>query len=108
MNNHSGSRLRTKKYDIKTFATTFGVERVSWMGIGLLLANYAGAIAVATLFPFSFNAPVMVTAHVLLALSLINQLRILHVAEYAPGAVKGMYRYIWNCFYMEYALLPAL
>ena len=97
-----------KKYDIKTFATTFGVERVSWMGIGLLLANYVGAIAVATLFPFSFNAPVMVTAHVLLALSLINQLRILHVAEYAPSAVKGMYRYIWNCFYMEYALLPAL
>lgn len=97
-----------RKYNIKTFATTFGVERVSWMGIGLLLANYVGAIAAALLSPHSFNVPVVVTSHMLLAISLLNQLRILHLAKYSPGAIKGMYRYLWNCFYTEYALLPFL
>ena len=39
------------RFAIETFATKLGVDTVAWLGSGLLLLNYAGAIAAAIAIP---------------------------------------------------------
>lgn len=95
-----------KKYGIDTFATRLGVRNISFLGSGLLLANYVGAIALAIRMPLAFNAAVMVPAHALFALLLTYQAIKLDAGKYSQSAIAGYYRFIWNLFYAEYLILP--
>lgn len=76
------------------------------LGIGLLMANYAGAIFLGLRHAASFNAPLMVGAHALLAAILALRTAKLARAGYTREAVQKFYVWVWNLFYAEYVLLP--
>jgi homogentisate solanesyltransferase len=97
-----------RAHGVTTFATRLGVPFVANVGIALLACNYAGAIAAALLYPSSFNVPLMVGAHAVLAAVLVFGAGKLAAAGYTRAAVAAFYRWVWNLFYSEYALLPFL
>ncbi|GIL56207.1 hypothetical protein Vafri_11649 [Volvox africanus] len=94
--------------NITTFATRLGVRNVALLAIGLLLANYLGAVGLALTYSTAFNVPLMAGAHALLGCVLLLRTLKLHTANYTREAVASFYRWIWNLFYAEYALLPFL
>eukprot|EP00775_Hariotina_reticulata_P007081 gene7081-7294_t len=91
---------------ISTFATRLGVKNVSLLGVGMLLLNYVMAVVFALRFSSHFNVPVMIGAHVVLALVLLVRSGKLASAGYSQTAVNSFYRWIWNLFYSEYLLFP--
>lgn len=97
-----------KQHEIETFATRFGARAITFLGAGLLLANYMGAIAAAVMFKGMFNAPLMVGAHAVLAAGLVWATAKLDKQKYTQGAIQDFYRSVWNLFYSEYFLLPFL
>jgi homogentisate solanesyltransferase len=74
----------------------------------MLLANYVGAIGLAFAQPEAFRLPVMVGAHAVLAAVLLFRARKLAAARYTQDAIQAFYRWVWNLFYAEYALLPLM
>jgi len=97
-----------KLYNIETFATKFGPRAISFLGAGLLMVNYIGAITAALVMKGMFNTPLMVGAHAVLAAGLVWATARLDRAEYTQGAIQDFYAFIWNLFYSEYFLLPFL
>jgi homogentisate solanesyltransferase len=97
-----------KKYGIRTFATAMGVQRIAWLGSGVLLVSYAGAIAAAVKYSSLFNAAVMIGGHAVLALVLIWRTVALERRQHSPAAIREYYRWIWNLFYSEYFLFLLL
>jgi homogentisate solanesyltransferase len=97
-----------RQHGIQTFATRLGVRNVAFLGSGLLLANYAGAAALALRCPAAFNVPLMVGAHGALAALLAWRTLQLDAAGYSAAGIAGYYRFVWSLFYSEYALLPFL
>ena len=91
---------------IRTFASVLGERRTTLMACGILLANYAGAVALAALRPDVFNAPVMAAGHALLALGLTYNAWNLDRAQYSRTAITSFYRSVWTLFYSEYFLFP--
>jgi len=94
------------KFDIQTFSTRLGVKTVSYIGSGLLLANYVFAIALSVKNPTWFNQPLMIGVHALYALFLIVKTKNLENAKFTRNAILQYYRDIWTLFYSEYLLLP--
>lgn len=97
-----------KKFKIDTFASRVGVRTVAFLGSGLLLANYSAAIIAAIRMPQAFRVWLMAGGHGVLALVLIYQTYLLDSKKYTQAAVAQFYRFIWNLFYSEYAMLPFL
>lgn len=97
-----------KKYGINTFATAMGVRRITALGSGIILLNYAGAITAAIKYSTAFNAPLMIGAHAVLAAALVWMTARLDRRGYSPAAIRDYYRWVWNLFYSEYFLLPFL
>jgi|Transcript_6382 homogentisate solanesyltransferase len=95
-----------KKFGIETFATRMGVRNIAYLGSGLLVANYAGAVALAVRMPHAFNAAVMVPFHALFAALVVAATVRLDKSRYSREGIAGYYRFIWYLFYSEYALLP--
>ncbi|XP_027363329.1 homogentisate solanesyltransferase, chloroplastic isoform X3 [Abrus precatorius] len=95
-----------RKYQISTFATKLGVQNIAFLGSGILLMNYIVSILAAIYMPQAFRRWLLIPAHMIFALSLINQARILEQANYTKDAISGFYRFIWNLFYAEYAIFP--
>ncbi|PSC69563.1 homogentisate prenyltransferase [Micractinium conductrix] len=97
-----------EKFGIETFATSMGVRRIAFLGSGLLLTNYMGAIALAVRLPALFNPWTMAGGHAVLALILLYRTIKLDAAKYSQEAIKQYYAAIWLNFYAEYLLLPFL
>ncbi|XP_061360735.1 homogentisate solanesyltransferase, chloroplastic [Gastrolobium bilobum] len=95
-----------RKYQISTFATKLGVRNIAFLGSGILLINYIVSISAAIYMPQAFRRWLLIPAHMIFALSLIYQARILEQANYTKEAISGFYRFIWNLFYAEYAIFP--
>ena len=95
-----------KKFGIETFATRMGVRNIAYLGSGLLVANYLGAVALALRMPHAFNAAVMIPFHALFAALLVGATVKLDRSKYSRDGIAGYYRFIWYLFYSEYALLP--
>ncbi|GMN55974.1 hypothetical protein TIFTF001_025096 [Ficus carica] len=95
-----------RKFQISTFATKLGVRNIAFLGSGLLLLNYLGAIAAAIYMPLAFKRNLMIPIHIALALCLIFQAWVLEQANYTKEAIAGFYRFIWNLFYAEYIIFP--
>ncbi|XP_062112291.1 homogentisate solanesyltransferase, chloroplastic [Humulus lupulus] len=95
-----------RKFQISTFATKLGVRNIAYLGSGLLLLNYIGAIAAAIYMPQAFKRNLMLPIHTVLALCLIFQAWVLEQANYTKEAIAGFYRFIWNLFYVEYIIFP--
>ncbi|XP_020235374.1 homogentisate solanesyltransferase, chloroplastic isoform X2 [Cajanus cajan] len=86
-----------RKYQISTFATKLGVRNIVFLGSGILLMNYIVSVLAAIYMPEAFRRWLLIPAHTIFALSLINQ-----------DAISGFYRFIWNLFYAEYAIFPLI
>ncbi|KAH7853808.1 hypothetical protein Vadar_006842 [Vaccinium darrowii] len=97
-----------RKFQISTLATKLGVRNISFLGSGLLLLNYVGALLAAIFMPQAFRRNLMIPAHTVLALSLIFQAWLLEKSNYTQEAISGFYRFIWNLFYAEYIMFPFL
>ncbi|GAX73605.1 hypothetical protein CEUSTIGMA_g1056.t1 [Chlamydomonas eustigma] len=95
-----------KANGIETFATRMGVKNVSLISAGLLMSNYVGAVVLALQQGSSFNFPVMVGAHSVLAALLLFRTWKLDQAKYTKEAIMSFYRWIWNLFYSTYAIFP--
>ncbi|KAJ6923876.1 hypothetical protein NC652_017253 [Populus alba x Populus x berolinensis] len=95
-----------RKYNISTLATKLGVRNIAFLGSGLLLVNYVGAVLAAIYMPQDFSRSLMIPAHTILALSLVFQTWVLEQANYTKEAISGFYRFIWNLFYAEYIIFP--
>ncbi|XP_043692471.1 homogentisate solanesyltransferase, chloroplastic [Telopea speciosissima] len=95
-----------RKFQISTFATKLGVKNIAFLGSGLLLVNYLGAILAAVYMPQAFKRNLMIPIHIILALGLLFQAWLLDQANYAKDAISGFYRFIWNLFYAEYIIFP--
>lgn len=77
-----------------------------FLGVGMLLVNYTGAIALPIVFPEHFHAVRMVVAHVGLASKLLYEAFQLHKHNYTPAAINRLYSWVWKLLYAEYILLP--
>ncbi|XP_031478605.1 homogentisate solanesyltransferase, chloroplastic [Nymphaea colorata] len=97
-----------RKFQISTLATKLGVRNIAFLGSGLLLANYVGAVLAASYFPMVFRRNLMIVAHLILASSLTFQAWLLEQSKYTKEAISKFYRFIWNLFYIEYIIFPFL
>ena len=95
-----------KKFNIDTFATKLGVKGVSYLGSGLLLANYVAAVGAAVANAGWFNQPLMIGAHALFSVFLIVKTKALETEGFTKTAVQRYYQNIWYLFYSEYLILP--
>lgn len=70
-------------------------RRIAFLGSGLLLANYVGAIALALRFPHLFSRAAMAGGHAVLAALLLWKTVRLDAAGYSQQAIKDYYGAIW-------------
>ncbi|KAJ4824843.1 putative homogentisate phytyltransferase 2, chloroplastic [Turnera subulata] len=70
-----------RKFKISTLATKLGVRNIAFLGSGLLLVNYIGAVMAAIYMPQAFRPRLMIPAHAILAASLIFQVSVLSSAS---------------------------
>lgn len=97
-----------RKFKISTLATSLGVRNIAFLGSGLLVANYVGAIIVALYMPQAFRSILMIPVHAILVSSVIFQTWVLEREKYTKKAISDFYKFIWNIFYAEYAIFPLL
>ncbi|XP_009798414.1 homogentisate solanesyltransferase, chloroplastic [Nicotiana tabacum] len=95
-----------RKFQISTLATKLGVRNIAFLGSGLLLANYIGAVVAAIYMPQAFRSSLMIPVHAILALCLVFQAWLLEKANYTKEAISAYYQFIWNLFYAEYLIFP--
>nr|KYP73993.1 Digeranylgeranylglyceryl phosphate synthase [Cajanus cajan] len=62
-----------RKYQISTFATKLGVRNIAFLGSGILLMNYIVSILAVIYMLEAFRRWLLILAHTIFALSLINQ-----------------------------------
>jgi homogentisate solanesyltransferase len=70
-------------------------RRIAFLGTGLLLANYMGAIVAALRMPGVFNPWTMGGAHALLGAVLLYKTVKLDAAKYSQQGIKDYYGAIW-------------
>lgn len=88
-----------RKYNISTFATRLGVRNISRLAVTMLMACYASAVVLAFRMPTSFNTPLMVAGHVVLAAVLLGKALELDRRAYVRTAIDAFYKGIWQLFY---------
>lgn len=91
-----------KEYNIETFATKVGVDKIAKGATFCLLMNYLGAIYTGVMKKASFNTVPMVGGHLALASMLIYRFR--QLDAFSIKSIKKYYKHIWDLFYLEYAL----
>jgi hypothetical protein len=71
------------------------LRRITFLGSGLLLVNYAAAVAAALRLPTVFNPWTMGLGHALLGAVLVYQTVKLDAAKYSQQAIKNYYAAVW-------------
>jgi len=92
-----------KAYNIETFATKLGVDKIAMGATTLLLLNYIHAIMTGLLSKAgTFNPISMIGGHLGLASILVFAFRELDTS--LMPSIKRYYKRIWDLFYLEYLL----
>ncbi len=92
-----------RAFNIETFATKIGVDKIAKGATACLLLNYVHAIATGVLSKAgTFNPIAMIGGHAALASILIARFRQLDSSS--MRSIKTYYKHIWDLFYLEYAL----
>jgi len=92
-----------KAFNVKTFATKLGVDKIAKGATACLLLNYVHAIATGVLSKAgTFNPIPMIGGHAALASILLARFRVLDTSS--MGSIKLFYKRIWDLFYLEYLL----
>jgi len=92
-----------KAFNIKTFATKIGVDKIAKGATVCLLLNYVHAILTGVLSKAGAYNPIpMIGGHAALASMLIYRFKQLDTSE--MRSIKTYYKHIWDLFYLEYVL----
>lgn len=92
-----------KAFNIETFATKIGVDKIAKGATACLLLNYVHAILTGVLSKAgAYNPIAMIGGHAALASMLIFRFKQLDPSE--MRSVKTYYKHIWDLFYLEYVL----
>ncbi len=92
-----------KAFNIETFATKIGVDKIAKGATACLFLNYIHAILTGVLSKAgSFNPIAMIGGHVALASMLLFRFKELDTSN--MKSIKVYYKHIWDLFYLEYAL----
>lgn len=90
-------------FNVKTFATKLGVDKIAKGATACLLLNYIHAIATGVLSKAGTYNPIpMIGGHAVLASVLLARFRVLDTSS--MGSIKLFYKRIWDLFYLEYLL----
>nr|UUA80539.1 putative prenyltransferase [Morus alba] len=92
------------KYNIRTFAAIFGPKNIAFLGTGILLVNYTGAIAATVFLPEAFKSYIMLPSHAIFALWLLFQARKLDKANYTKEASANFFQFLWKLLNLEFIL----
>jgi homogentisate solanesyltransferase len=92
-----------QEYNIETFATKLGVDKIAKGATLCLLLNYIHAILTGALAKAgTFNPIAMIGGHFTLATILLKRFSDLDTSSMA--SIKKYYKHIWDLFYLEYVL----
>jgi len=92
-----------KAYNISTFATKVGVDKIAKGATVCLLINYIHAIATGVISSAgTFNSIPMIGGH--LGLATILMARYSSLDASSMDSIKKFYKHIWDLFYLEYGL----
>jgi len=92
-----------KAYNIETFATKIGVDKIAKGATLCLLLNYVHAILTGVLSKVgTFRPLAMVGGHAVLLSMLLYRFQQLDTSQ--NRSIKIYYKHIWDLFYLEYAL----
>jgi 4-hydroxybenzoate polyprenyltransferase len=94
------------KYDISTFASKFGVQKIAIASSIILGSTYCVAAVLPFLLPGAFKALPMTAGHLALLAYFIVSYSKLDTSS--MKSVKQFYKAIWNLFYLEYCLYPLI
>lgn len=91
------------KYNIETFATKLGVDKIAKGATLCLFVNYIHAILTGVLSRAgTFNPLAMIGGHTALASMLLYRFKSLDSSS--MRSIKIYYKHIWDLFYLEYVL----
>jgi homogentisate solanesyltransferase len=92
-----------KAYQIETFATKVGVDKIAKGATLCLVGNYVHAILTGAFSGAkAFNPIPMIGGHFFLAIMLVNRFK--ELDSTSIRSVKTYYKHIWDLFYLEYVL----
>jgi homogentisate solanesyltransferase len=95
--------LTNQAYNIDTFATKLGVDKIAKGATLCLFMNYIHAILTGALSTAgSFNLIPMIGGHGVLAAILLARFKKLDSSS--MRSIKVYYKHIWDLFYLEYVL----
>ena len=92
-------------FKIATFTVRLGPQRAFRLGLGALVAAYAGMAVLGPLLVDDANGIVLAAGHVIVLALLLVWARRADPAD--PAAFTGFYLRVWALFFLEYALVPA-
>jgi homogentisate solanesyltransferase len=92
-----------KAYQIETFATKVGVDKIAKGATLCLVGNYVHAILTGAFSTVGAFKPIpMIGGHFVLATMLVNRFK--ELDSTSIRSVKTYYKHIWDLFYLEYVL----
>lgn len=95
-----------KRANIRTATLRFGVPRVFWVCMALLLLAYACAVAYCALFCSGWARVVAIGTQLVCAAALLQKASQTDLGEHA--ALVEAYMFIWKLFYAQYLVIPLL
>lgn len=90
------------KYNINTFATKYGTQRVAALATAVLSLAYVTAMALPLFLPGAFRRAPMTLGHGALLAYFLQSYSNLDGDNAA--SIRAFYKAIWNLFYLEYVL----
>jgi homogentisate phytyltransferase / homogentisate geranylgeranyltransferase len=94
-----------RRFRIATFTVRLGPRRAARLGLGALVAGYAGMIVLGPLLLDGTSAVVLVAGHAAALAVLLRWARAADPAD--PEAFTAFYMRVWALFFFEYLLMPA-
>jgi homogentisate phytyltransferase / homogentisate geranylgeranyltransferase len=93
-----------RRFRIATFTVRLGPRRAARLGLGALVAAYAGMIVLGPVLVDDADGAVLAGGHALALALLLLWARRADPAD--PVAFTGFYLRVWALFFLEYALVP--
>jgi homogentisate phytyltransferase/homogentisate geranylgeranyltransferase len=94
-----------RQFRIATYTVRLGPRRAARLGLGALVAGYAGMIVLGPLLLEGTSAVVLVAGHAAALAALLWWARAADPAD--PEAFTAFYMRVWALFFFEYLLVPA-
>jgi homogentisate phytyltransferase/homogentisate geranylgeranyltransferase len=94
-----------RRYRIATFTVRLGPQRAARLGLGTLVAAYAGMIVLGPLLVDDVQPVVLVAGHAVALGTLLTLARRADPAD--PVSFATFYMRVWGLFFLEYGLMAA-